>query len=98
MGIIFNAVGAIICALTIAFLAGWKLSFVVLCFTPLMVFSGMLQGKRMNQTKKQKQKKTTNLSWAEKGGMVKIYLLSFIINKNSYYLSLLQKQLIVFEQ
>lgn len=71
MGIILNALGAIICALVIAFLAGWKLTLVVLCFTPLMVFSGMLQGQRMNATKKPKDKKTENSTWDEKGGMVR---------------------------
>jgi membrane protein implicated in regulation of membrane protease activity len=72
MGIIFNAVGAIICALIISFLAGWKLTLVILVFTPLMVFSGMLQGRRMNNAKKSKDKKLENISWSEKGGMVKI--------------------------
>ncbi|CAF2533632.1 unnamed protein product [Rotaria sp. Silwood2] len=68
MGIIFNAVGAVVCALTIAFQAGWKLSFIVLLFVPLMVFSGILQGKRMSNTKKTTEKKSGRLSWAEKGG------------------------------
>jgi membrane protein implicated in regulation of membrane protease activity len=74
MGIIFNAVGAIVCALIISFLAGWKLTLVVLCFTPLMVFSGMLQGRRMSNTKKANEKKEGNISWSEKGGMVNISL------------------------
>lgn len=72
----FNAVGAIICALIIAFIASWKLTLVVLVFTPLMVFSGMLQGQRMTNTKKLNDKKNENananetVSWSEKGGMV----------------------------
>ncbi|CAF0919000.1 unnamed protein product [Rotaria sordida] len=68
MGIIFNAVGAVICALTIAFQAGWKLTFIVLLFVPLMFFSGILQARRMSNTKKTKEKKSGNLSWEEKGG------------------------------
>jgi membrane protein implicated in regulation of membrane protease activity len=72
MGIIFNAVGAIVCALIIAFIAGWKLTLVILVFTPLMVFSGMLQGRRMNNARKNKDKKLENVTWSEKGGMVKI--------------------------
>jgi ABC-type bacteriocin/lantibiotic exporter with double-glycine peptidase domain len=85
MGIILNALGAVVCALTIAFITGWKLSLVVLCFTPLMVFAGMLQGKRMSQQKKVKEKKSFgDLSCAEQGGMVKIYL--FIINKYDEYI------------
>lgn len=71
MGIIFNAVGAVICALSIAFAAGWKLSFIVLLFVPLIVFSGILQGKRMANANKPKEKKSANLSWSEKGGTVK---------------------------
>jgi membrane protein implicated in regulation of membrane protease activity len=97
VGIIFNALGAIVCALIISFLAGWKLTFIVLLFTPLMVFSGMLQGRRMSNTKKPNEKKSGSLSWSEQGGTVKICLFSFLINKY-YYLSLQQKQLIVFEQ
>jgi len=80
VGIIFNAVGAIVCALIIAFLAGWKLSLVILLFTPLMVFSGMLQGRRMNNAKKPNEKKSENLSWSEQGGTVKI-LFVFFFNK-----------------
>jgi membrane protein implicated in regulation of membrane protease activity len=77
VGIIFNAVGAIVCALIIAFLAGWKLSLVILLFTPLMVFSGMLQGRRMNNAKKPNEKKSENLSWSEQGGTVKILFVYF---------------------
>lgn len=76
MGVIFNGVGGIICALTISFLAGWKLTLIVLLFTPLMIFSSMLQGKkRMNKTKRPNDKQVKNISWTGKGGMVTIYLL-----------------------
>jgi hypothetical protein len=78
MGVIFNAVGAIGCALIIAFLASWKLTLVVLVFTPFMVFAGMLQGRRMDSTRKRNEKTNENASWEEKGGMVKI---SFFFNK-----------------
>lgn len=98
MGIIFNALGAIICALTIAFMAGWKLTLVILVFTPLMIFSGMLQGRRLNNAKKPNEKKAGNISWDEKGGQVNFKLSSIPINKYFHYLSLQQKQLIVFEQ
>ena len=82
MGVIFNAVGAVICALTIAFIAGWKLSFIVLLFTPLMVFAGILQGRRMANAKKPNEKKTGNLSWSEQGGTVEMFISPLIINKN----------------
>jgi len=81
MGVIFNGVGAIICALTISFLAGWKLTLVVLLFTPLMMFSAMLQGKRMNKTKIPNDKRAKSVTWAGKGGMVKISFFLFLINK-----------------
>ncbi len=71
---ILNAVGAIVCALIIAFLAGWQLTLVILLFVPLMIFAGMLQGRRMANAKKPTEKKAGNLSWAEKGGAVKIFL------------------------
>ena len=83
MGIIFNAVGAVVCALSIAFPAGWKLTLIVLLYVPLMVFAGVLQGKRLNNVKKGGRKKSTGLSWAEKGGMVDnnlsvVYFLLFV--------------------
>jgi ABC-type multidrug transport system fused ATPase/permease subunit len=77
MGVIMNAVGAVICSLTIAFLAGWKLSFIILLFVPLIVFSGMLQGKRMAKANATKEKKSTAVTWGEKGGMVNIYCYLF---------------------
>jgi ATP-binding cassette subfamily B (MDR/TAP) protein 1 len=73
IGVILNALGAIVSALIIAFIAGWKLTLVILLFVPLMIFSGMLQGRRMANAKKPTEKKTGNLSWAEKGGAVKIF-------------------------
>ena len=82
MGVIFNAVGAVVCALTIAFIAGWKLSFVVLLFTPLMVFAGMLQGKRMANAKKTNEKNQGELSWSEKGGTVRIITYSLTSKSN----------------
>ncbi|CAF0800398.1 unnamed protein product [Adineta ricciae] len=72
MGVILNAVGAIVSALVIAFLAGWKLTLVILLFVPLMIFTGTMQGKRManaSNVKKAAQQKKEKLSWAEKGGM-----------------------------
>ncbi|UJR37712.1 hypothetical protein I4U23_030407 [Adineta vaga] len=72
MGIILNAVGAIICALSIAFSAGWKLTLVILLFIPFMIFAGILQGRRManaNNQKKATEQQKEKLSWAEKGGM-----------------------------
>ncbi|CAF1371247.1 unnamed protein product, partial [Didymodactylos carnosus] len=45
IGMIVQACGAILTALVVSFQAGWKLSFVMLCFAPLLIFSGLLQGK-----------------------------------------------------
>ena len=79
MGIIFNAIGAVICSLIIAFLAGWKLTLVILLFVPLIIFSGMLQGRRMANAKKPSEKKAGNLSWAEKGGSVNVLFIFIFI-------------------
>lgn len=67
----FNAAGAVVCALIIAFMTGWKLTFIVLLFVPLMVLAGTLQGRKMANAKATKEKKTGTLSWAEQGGMVR---------------------------
>jgi hypothetical protein len=98
MGVIFNAVGAVVCSLTIAFIAGWKLSFIVLLFTPLMVFAGILQGRRMSNTKKPNEKKTGNLSWDEQGGTVEMNFFLIDCKYLFEYLSMQRRQLIVFEQ
>ncbi|CAF4719410.1 unnamed protein product, partial [Rotaria sp. Silwood2] len=69
IGVIFNALGAIICTLTIVFIVGWKLSLVLLLFTPLIVFSGIVQGQRLSNTKRNPTGSTKETSWIEKGGM-----------------------------
>ncbi|CAF4772144.1 unnamed protein product, partial [Rotaria sp. Silwood2] len=69
IGVIFNALGAIICTLTIVFISGWKLSLVLLLFTPLIVFSGIVQGQRLSNTKRNSTGSTKETSWIEKGGM-----------------------------
>lgn len=83
---IFNAVGAVVCALIIAFSTGWKLTFIVLLFVPLMVLSGILQGRRMTNAKQTKEKKTGPLSWAEKGGMVSPTALRWVLRVIVYLL------------
>jgi hypothetical protein len=42
-----------------------------------MVFSGMLQGRRMTNTKKPDEKKAGNISFAEQGGMVDILFIYY---------------------
>ncbi|CAF3496524.1 unnamed protein product [Rotaria sp. Silwood1] len=64
IGIIFQAISAVITALIISFLSSWKLTLVVSCFSPLIIFTNKFQG--------QKQRKTTELtdetSFIEQGG------------------------------
>ncbi|CAF1405022.1 unnamed protein product [Adineta steineri] len=62
---LFNTVGALIVALIISFSAGWKLTLVILCFTPLLIFSGAIQGQRLSKASGKKNKTTSN---AEDGG------------------------------
>ncbi|CAF0957991.1 unnamed protein product [Didymodactylos carnosus] len=68
IGVILNAVGAVIMALSIAFAASWKLTLIILLFVPLMIFSGILQGQRMAQKKSDSGKNNGN-SWPEQGGL-----------------------------
>lgn len=72
-GAILNAVGALIAALVISFTAGWKLTFIVLCFSPLMVLTGVIQGQQVSKAANTGKKKTDS-SDAEDGG--KVYLFS----------------------
>jgi ABC-type multidrug transport system fused ATPase/permease subunit len=66
IGIILQALSATITALAIAFSAGWKLTFIVICFVPLMIFSGVLQGQKQSTIAQAKNKG----SFAEQGGQV----------------------------
>lgn len=68
----FNILGTVICSLTIVFHAGWKLSFLVLLFVPFLIFSGILQGRRMSNSDKKISVKGKNASWPEKGRAVRI--------------------------
>lgn len=66
IGIILQALSAMITALAIAFSSGWKLAFIIICFIPVIIFTGILQGKRQNKAKQEKFKG----SFAEQGGQV----------------------------
>ncbi|CAF3338444.1 unnamed protein product [Rotaria socialis] len=59
-----SSLGALIFTLVVALMAGWKLTLVVLCFTPLLIFSGYLQG----QTQSKAGQSKTAKSFAEEGG------------------------------
>ena len=77
--VLFSSAGALIFALSIAFKAGWKLTLVVLCFTPLLVLSGYLQGRSQSKAARSK----TAKSFAEQAGKVFfIILCSFEINNS----------------
>ncbi|CAF0902236.1 unnamed protein product [Adineta steineri] len=64
-GAILNAVGAVVTALIISFIAGWKLTLVILCFTPLMIFTGIIQGQQMSKASGNKSSASND---AEDGG------------------------------
>ena len=66
IGIILQALSATITALAVAFSAGWKLTFIVICFVPLIIFSGILQGKKQSTSAQSKD----NGYFAEQGGQV----------------------------
>ena len=68
-GAILNAVGALIAALAISFTAGWKLTLIVLCFTPLMLLTGVIQGQQVSQAAATGKKKTGSAD-SEDGGKV----------------------------
>jgi ABC-type bacteriocin/lantibiotic exporter with double-glycine peptidase domain len=66
IGIILQAFSAMITALIIAFSASWKLAFVVVCFIPILMFSGIIQGKKQSKVGQSKDKD----SFTEQGGQV----------------------------
>ncbi len=66
IGIILQAISAMVTALAIAFPASWRLALVVICFVPLMMFSGKLQGQNQGRVGQSRDKD----SFTEKGGQV----------------------------
>jgi len=50
-----QALSAMITAVVIAFSTGWKLAFVVSCFAPLLILTGLFQGRKQNHLAKSKQ-------------------------------------------
>jgi ABC-type bacteriocin/lantibiotic exporter with double-glycine peptidase domain len=68
--------GAAILALVVAFLAGWKLTLVVLCFVPLLILSGYFQGRTQSKAGQSK----TAKSFAEQGGRVSLIIDHMILN------------------
>ncbi|CAF1281345.1 unnamed protein product [Adineta ricciae] len=49
IGAFLNAVGTLVAGLVISFNAGWKLTLVLLCFTPLIVLTGYMLGQRVSK-------------------------------------------------
>jgi ABC-type multidrug transport system fused ATPase/permease subunit len=70
---VFNATGALIAGLVISFTAGWKLTLVILCFSPLMVFSGIIQGQQISKAGQKK----ASTSDAEDGGKVCLHRFAY---------------------
>lgn len=64
---VLNALGTLITALVISFSNGWKLTLLILSFTPLMVLTGLIQGQQVSRAAGNKKDKT---SYAEEGGKV----------------------------
>ncbi|CAF3949500.1 unnamed protein product [Rotaria sordida] len=64
IGIILQVLSATITCLAIAFSVGWKLTFVVICFVPLILFTGILHGRKQSNIAQSKDKN----SFTEQGG------------------------------
>ena len=69
-GVSLQALGALVTAIVISFQAGWKLSFVIFCFAPLMAFAGLLQGQSQSKSGKAKSMK----NWGDQGAQVIIFI------------------------
>jgi len=46
IGAILNAIGSLVFALVVSFVSGWKLTLVLLSFSPLMIFTEVVRGKQ----------------------------------------------------
>ena len=76
---VFNTMGALVTALVISFIAGWKLTLVILCFTPLMIFTGIIQGQQLSNASGNKKASTSD---AEDGGKVRLFIYLDILRNN----------------
>ncbi len=73
IGIILQALSAAVTALIIAFSSGWQLALVIMCFIPLMLFSGKIQGQKQGKAGQAKDKD----SFIEQGGQVATNKITF---------------------
>jgi hypothetical protein len=64
IGLILQALGAVVTALAISFTSGWKLTLVTLSFTPLLLLMGRMQGRKQGKIGQAKNKG----SFTEQGG------------------------------
>ena len=74
IGIIFQSISATIIGLAIGFAASWKITLVVLSFSPLMILSSKIRVQKESTDKKSKGKN----SFAEQGGQVLYNFHSFM--------------------
>ncbi|CAF0750899.1 unnamed protein product [Adineta ricciae] len=65
IGAFLNAVGTLVAGLAISFSAGWKLTLVLLCFTPFIIITGIVQGSTLAKAG-QKRNVSTNAETAGK--------------------------------
>ncbi len=76
-GIILQAISAATVALIFGFIASWKLTLVVLCYSPIMILSGKIRVRKAPESAKSKDKN----SFVEQGGQVlnkRHYLVFFV--------------------
>ncbi|CAF3793980.1 unnamed protein product [Rotaria sordida] len=64
IGIIVQTISTTIMALTIAFISSWKLTFILLCFVPILALAGKFSGQQEADTGQSKSK----TSFSEQGG------------------------------
>uniref|UniRef100_A0A8C5WMH7 ATP-binding cassette, sub-family B (MDR/TAP), member 11a n=1 Tax=Leptobrachium leishanense TaxID=445787 RepID=A0A8C5WMH7_9ANUR len=95
IGMIVNSVTNILASLIIAFYFSWKLSFVVLCFLPLIGFSGVLQAKLLTGFANQ-----DKIALEEAGKVIAIEAISNIrtvagLGKEKMFVEFYEKQLVL---
>jgi hypothetical protein len=92
LGLILQATGTTITALIIAFIAGWKLTLVILCITPLIILSGKVQSlQHTSDNRTNLNKKSTKLSFIEQGSQVMSRIIrSFLSELDSIYSTLVK--------
>ena len=90
---IFQSISGVILGIVLGCLASWKLTLVILCFSPILILAGNIRGRKVAKTGQSKEKDT----FAKQGGQVFKKSHHFQVFLNIFHFSMRLKPLSIFE-